>query len=393
LRKLFGLKQRIVPWDADGEEGVEFGDFPQRFVPPGVSASRARSAHIAGRQARQGRRVLMRTISALTSETAIDNRCRGQRRSWRRLAAQFALGLTVAAGCGPIPLALAADAPRSSGSPKICVSECRVKLIDEATLASERAGVLAEVSVTEGDSVRAGQVVATLRDEAIRTSRLIAEVEATNDVQIRYSKKLSELSRIEYMQAIQSNHQVAGTVPDIEVRKLRMAAEKALLQIEQARHDFAVAALKFEEKGHALKSFQIVAPFDGFVTRVYKQTGEAVLESEPIVEIVSTQTMMVEGFVEMKDSYRIKKNAPATVQIDIPGVELDIEKLRFPARIEFVDVKVQPVTGKVRFSANVPNEEGLLRDGLMTTVTIDPDAGEPRVPVLLQNEKPRQSRR
>jgi RND family efflux transporter MFP subunit len=304
----------------------------------------------------------------------------------------MAAGLAVMTACCQLFSAGAADLPpQSPGSQRLRITECRVKLIDEATLASERSGVLATVNVTEGDLVRAGQVVATLRDEKVRTAYIIAEIEASNDVQIRFSRKLNELSRVEYMQVAQINHRVPGTVPDIEVRKLRMAAEKALLQIEQARHDFAVAGLKFEESSEVLKSFQIVAPFDGFVTRVIKQTGEAVHESEPILELVSTQQMRVEGFLEMQDSYRVKKHALATVQLDIPGVDLDVEAIQFPARIEFVDVKVQPVTKQVRFSANVQNDEGLLKDGLRATITIDvaPAAkGPPTVPALIRNEKP-----
>jgi hypothetical protein len=52
-------------------------------------------------------------------------------------------------------------------------------------------------------------------------------------------------------------------------------------------------------------------------------------------------------------------------------VELPDERLAFPGRIAFVDVKVEPVTHCVKVWAEVHNPNGVLKDGLTARMVID----------------------
>ncbi len=58
-----------------------------------------------------------------------------------------------------------------------------------------------------------------------------------SDVEVRYAKKAAELADLEYQKAIEANRRLNGTVPQLEVNRLRLQAEMAHLQIEQAQRE------------------------------------------------------------------------------------------------------------------------------------------------------------
>src|SRR5262249_15801090 len=131
--------------------------------------------------------------------------------------------------------------------PVVTVPNCRVSVIRRASLSGERQGILEELSVAEGDVVEQGQMIARLRNEPARRALAIAQKEAANTVELRLSKKISELATLEYSKASELNRNIPGGFSEIDVKKLRLAAEKALLQIEQADYQLQMAALKQQE--------------------------------------------------------------------------------------------------------------------------------------------------
>ncbi len=263
----------------------------------------------------------------------------------------------------------AAKQPRDKRS-QIPLYRCRIKLIHQVTLSSDRAGTLAFIEPEEGDLVQSGQQVAGLKNEVARSVLASAKEKARNDVQIRYATKATAVAIVEHEKGLETNRKVPGTVPDIEIRRLKLAAEKGLLQIEQAKHEFTIAGLEKNEAQAQLKTFQIEAPHDGMVTHVYKRKGEAVRLGDPILEVVSTRRVRVEGYVDINDVWHVKPGDPVTVQLDIPDVKLVVEQEVFQGRISFVDVGVQPVTKRTRVWAAVTNRGNILRAGLTAKMTI-----------------------
>jgi multidrug efflux pump subunit AcrA (membrane-fusion protein) len=158
---------------------------------------------------------------------------------------------------------------------------------------------------------------------------------------------------------------------ELELRKLRLAAERSLLQLEQAEHRQELLRLDCEEQQAVLASYSVATQLGGMVTKVSKRPGEAVREGETVVEIVNTARLRVEGYVPLDQSWRIAVGQAAATYANLPQVDLPIEQVAFPSRIVFIEPKVEPVTQRVRIVAEVVNEENQLRDGLQATLLID----------------------
>lgn len=254
-----------------------------------------------------------------------------------------------------------------SQNPSIVIPNCRVSLIDRAALAGARLGILKEVVVKEGDAVQKGQTVAALRDDIPRQTLAVAEKEMSNTIDLRLSKKISELATLEYSKAVELNRTIPGGVSEIDVKKLRLAAEKSLLQLEQADFQIQMASLKKAEAEATLDTYRIVAPFSGVVLQVNKRPGEALGAGEVVVEIANSDTMRVEGFVPVTSSSRVQVGA--AVVVDVQGLDPQ-RATRFEGRIRHIAATVNEVSQEIRVWAEVENRRHLLKDGLLATMCI-----------------------
>lgn len=245
---------------------------------------------------------------------------------------------------------------------------CRIKPENQVTLSANQSGILATVP-KEGDQVESGQLVVQLDSELARTAVAVAERQAEIDVDIRFAEISSDVARLEYEQAKEVNASIAGSIPLTEVRRRKLEYDRSLLQIEQSKHQQAVALLKLNEANAQLKTFSVIAPFAGAVTKVVKKTGEAVRPGEPVLELVNTRRVRIEGYIDASLRRRVAPGTPVQVE----GEKLDDEALP-PSlgKIVFVDTVVQPVTRQIRVCAEVDNTNESLVAGLTATMIVLP---------------------
>jgi multidrug efflux pump subunit AcrA (membrane-fusion protein) len=281
-------------------------------------------------------------------------------------------GWVTLAAVGLCSVSLLSGQEKAAPNQPINLTKCRIKLIDSVELAAARTGIIAFVEPDEGDEVAQSQKIAGLVDDVPRASLAAAEEQASNDIEVRFAAKNREVAEAKLLRALQANKQVPGTFPDLEVKQLRLEADKSVLQIEQAERQYRIDGLKRDEARENLKQFRIEAPFDGIVTKVYKQRGEAVREGDKILDMVSVHRVKVEGYLPIQHAWHVKEGAAVQVQLELDRIDLDVENMVFEGRVSFVDVKAEGVTSEVRITAEVQNKNNVLRDGLFARMTVFP---------------------
>ncbi|MDP1797583.1 MAG: HlyD family efflux transporter periplasmic adaptor subunit [Planctomycetaceae bacterium] len=288
------------------------------------------------------------------------------------------IGPTVV-GCFLLTAIAYATEPKRTG--EIVLVGCRVKIIDQIPLASDRAGVLSEMNLREGDPITGRQRVARIRDDVIQAQLAIAEQKANYTAEVSAKDKAYLIAVNEYRQAVNANRETARTVPEIEVERLKLAAELASFEIEKAKQDLQVHKLERDQASAELQAYGITAPFSGVVTKIFKKRGEAVRQGDPVIELTSTERVRVDGWLELPDSFRVSQGMPVKVQLDIENYDLPEEKQIFDGRVTFVDVVVEPTGEKVKISAEVVNHDNILRAGLTARMSIIPGTAAVVTPV------------
>lgn len=276
--------------------------------------------------------------------------------------------------CCLLLLCSAASAAEPQDAAPIVIEQCRIKFLDQVTLAADRAGIIDTVTPREGSKVESGAVVAKLRDEIARAAYDAARQNAANDVAVRFAKKSSEVADAEYRKALETNRIASRAVTEVELLRLKLTAEKSKLEIEQAEHELEASRIKLRQAEAELSTHRITTPFAGVVTQVLKLPGEAVRQGDPLLELSNSKRVRVEGYVSINDLWRIRPGSPVQVQLDIPNAELEVEQEKFEGAVVFVDLSVQPVIQQVRVWAEVENRDDILRAGLTARMVVQPQS-------------------
>jgi biotin carboxyl carrier protein len=258
------------------------------------------------------------------------------------------------------------------------VTECRVLFPERVLLASEQMGILSEV-LDEGTPVQQGQIVARLQDDVPRAAVAVAEARAGSDVAVRVAQKEQEQAQAEYDSALRAN-QNQPTYPETEITRRRLAAEAATLGIEKAAQDLEISRKQRDEAMAELQSSYLRSPIDGMVTLRIKHVGEGIRQADPVVEVVNTDIVHVEGFVTLNEVHQWRVGRPVEVYADLsPAENLRPGPLTTAARREagpysgvigFVDVSIEPLSRTVRVWAAVPNADGQLKDGMTARMVL-----------------------
>ncbi|MDZ4689286.1 MAG: HlyD family efflux transporter periplasmic adaptor subunit [Planctomycetaceae bacterium] len=249
-----------------------------------------------------------------------------------------------------------------------------VTYVEQALVASERNGVVAVVDLREGDSVRARQRLIQLKDELQRAQVATLTRQADSpesDAKIEDARLANQFAIERYNIAVEAKRTNRDSVSRAELLEQKAAADRSATKIEEARLDLEVTKLKKQEAEAELRMCAILAPIDGFVTRVLKHPGEAVQLGDPVAEVVNPRKLKVEGYVTAGDAQRLKPGMKATASPHVVPNTGNATPVSATGVLVFVDVGVEPVSQRVRVWAEIDNRELKLRPGLLARLTID----------------------
>jgi RND family efflux transporter MFP subunit len=193
-----------------------------------------------------------------------------------------------------------------------------------ASVAAKLAGRIAELRVSEGSTLRRGEVIARLEnadyqaqaaqaEAALSAARAeLVEVRADRDVLARDARRLSDMRA-------KSPDLVAEQEYDLAQSRAAQAAARA--QASEARIASADANLRYARAN--LENTVIRAPFTGTVLRKEAEIGEVVAPSVgggltrgAVVTMADLTTLEVE--VDVNEAYiaRVRKQGPARITLD-----------------------------------------------------------------------------
>lgn len=282
-----------------------------------------------------------------------------------------------------VGIAPARSAQEKQTSDKLVLESALVTVIEEVEIPAKVEGVLATVEAREGRMIEAGGVLARIEDTEARLAHDRARIEfeiarkqAKNDLKVRVSRKTADFARTELKRAQDAYDKIKASVPEIELERLRLAVEKADLEIDQAIHEQESAQLTSELKQTEMRLTQqavdrraIRSPIAGMVVQVNSHSGEWVPAGKTVVRVLRVDRLRVEGFVHASLLVGELVGRKVVLAVDLPGAA----GTDFEGTVVFVSPEADPVNKTVRVWAEVENKKLMLRPGLSGNLTIHPE--------------------
>lgn len=199
----------------------------------------------------------------------------------------------------------------------------------EVTVSSAVVGILAEVNVKEGDTVKMDELLARLVDrvetkEAERSGKVLEQKEfAAQGTQNLFNDKV---------------------VSEGEAIEKRLDRDVAQLQQQIALEQ--------------LDRRKIRSPLNGLVVEKKKEAGEAVDENEPVFRIIDISRVYLQVFVEAGVALSLQGGQAVVVHFP------EYQNLERPGTVDFIDPRIDGASGLVRLKILIDNTDRKLIAGM-----------------------------
>lgn len=257
---------------------------------------------------------------------------------------------------------------------------CKVVLVEEIRLPAQQPGLIAFQELEVGMSVSADQEVARIEDSQAKGQLRLAEEklakaqkQANTTIALRRAQATARLRLAEMNKAISANRRVSGTVPSLDLMRMRSAAEDAKMVVEQARVERELAAsevrlrqVEVQLAKEMVSRHAIRSPLQGVVVEVLRHRGDWVDAGDAVARVLRLDRVHIHGMLNVRDFGPEVAGCLVTVEMVTPQNKTET----FAGKLIFVSPEIDPINGDFRVVAEVENRQLLLRPGLSVSMTI-----------------------
>lgn len=201
-------------------------------------------------------------------------------------------------------------------------------------VSTEESGVVKSLPVAKGNAVRTGRVIVAL-------DRGLLEAEMNSTAAAKTLREYNEERTRSLFEANSVSRQ----------EMLRVHTE-----LEQAKEALRMATLRYERAA-------IKAPFDGVLVERYVEVGQLVSPGQRVARVVDPFTLKMKTSVTEREVGYLGPGTPALISVE--GVRDVIE-----ARVSYVSLEADPMSGKFAVELEVDNERLRLRAGVVARARV-----------------------
>ena len=234
-----------------------------------------------------------------------------------------------------LPLVIANEARLKSFSHKIKV-QGNVSTDKDILLNSEMSGLVTQMHVSPGNTVKKGQLILSMDESMINSN--IAELE-------------SQLEYAEYMFNKQNDLFKKGLGTELETK----TAENQVNSLTAKLKTLRVQKSKMS----------VSAPFDGIVDQTYAKTGQIIAPQMPILRLVNNEEVEVTASVSEKHFKNIKKGTE--LKLSFPNYEMP----SIDAEVESVGNFIEPTNRTFNIRTKIKNNSSLMPNMLVEVEITD----------------------
>ena len=227
-------------------------------------------------------------------------------------------------------------------------------------------GLIIAVHVREGDRVEPNQSLADLNQDVLRATLEIARVQrdATSSLKSAEAELRLKANRLKNFQELRKT----SNATEEEVRQAELEKELAEAAVLAAKETLETRRLEYERIRLQLEQRTLRSPIDGFVTQVYKEIGEFVALTDPVVITVVQLDPLLVTFSVPASSASLKKGQK--LPLNVAGQKKPVE-----GTVELVSPVITADSQTIRVRVRIPNPGFRLKSGLKCRLRIPDGPG------------------
>jgi RND family efflux transporter MFP subunit len=179
-----------------------------------------------------------------------------------------------------------------------------LRAVDWALVKARVPGELVDLAVREGDTVKAGQVIARIEPTEYHS-------------RVRQAQEQAESARAQAEVAQRTYDNNKALVEQGFISRTALDTSQSNLNAARSTHRAALAAVEMAHK--SLSDTVLTSPIDGQVAQRLAQNGERVSVDARVIEVVDLSRIEVEATLSAADSVAVRVGQRAALQIEGSG--------------------------------------------------------------------------
>lgn len=246
----------------------------------------------------------------------------------------------------PLPTPVRSSASSGIFVRPLVLPQCTIKMPFEIHIPVEIAGVLSEMFVEEGAVVKRGSVVAKLDDRMAKLDEELKKRAAENQSSVETAQR--KVDHYDVLLKRAEKLLLTGTGSKEEVEVARAQLDLGVAERKDAELKLLLADIEHEKAQESLVRHTIKSPVNGVVQQRLKHPGEATQAMEPILHIVRTDRVRVQGQIDARNAGRLKEGMTVEVWPDVAVAE----RASYPHTSPIRCVRILPGDRRVAFGGD-----------------------------------------
>lgn len=237
-----------------------------------------------------------------------------------------------------------------------------VVAMNQTELRAQVTGYVTGIYFKDGDKVSKGQRLYSIDQQLYNANyqQAVANQQVQETNLLKAQKDADRYHELDKKDAI-AKQQVDYADAALEAARKQVAAARANVNAVKANVNFAT----------------IVAPFSGTIGISQVRTGTSVVAGQTVLNTVSTDNPIAVDFaVDQKEVYRFAQLQGAKTSDSAFTIAFGADVYPFGGKIYLIDRAVDPQTGTIKTRLVFPNDKGMLKAGMSTTVRVLNNAAE-----------------
>lgn len=243
------------------------------------------------------------------------------------------------------------ETPFKTSITKKTVATGKVTPLEEIEIKPQITGIIDRILLSEGDKVKKGDLIATVRVVPNEQS-LISAKGRVNNIKLRLDNAILSFNRNKKLFD-------KGVIAQSAYETIELTYNQAKQDLKNAQNDYQIIKKGFSGSG-ASANTNIIAQMSGTILEIPVKEGDQVIQSNnfnagtTIASIADMSKMIFEGKVDEAEVGKLKEGREIMVKLGA------IENKDFPAKLTFVAPKGKEESGAVQFTikADVTIDEG-----------------------------------
>lgn len=247
--------------------------------------------------------------------------------------------------------------------------------IERSIVSTNEIGIVREISVSEGDYVKQGQMMGRLNDEVLKQSLRMARARVDSSANIDALRSRMEMleQRTNKVQELAND----GHANPYELEQIRTEFVTATSEYRAAVDEKGLNKIDVERIEAQLKERKIEAPFDGFVVQIHKSPGELITGTEP-------QFATLVKLDELKAKFYLRATELEKLNVgDEFQIRMGVAKELRNVFVSYVSPIIDPDSGTGRVDVTITNKDLKIRSGTVCFWT-----GEPAIQKVATMDEP-----